>query len=145
MKFQDVVELVEPTVIEQDPETPVLLVTLLSLAIPGLGQAWLGQWSRGMRVFAASATFCFGLGLANVLVAYDAYSVAQRKQAHDITVHTSSKSLWVFTKLWAGFCGVLDALVDSFIGAPGPSIVIVLPLMLVSYLAGGRGFRLTSR
>ena len=141
MKATEAVELLEPHDIAHDPGAPVLLAAGLSLFVPGLGQALLGQYSRGMRLFAASATLCFGLGTANLLVAYDAYSVGQRKQEGDITAHTSSKSLWVFTMLWTGFCHVLDGFIDAVPVGPGPSFVITLPLMLVSYLAGGKGFR----
>ncbi len=141
MKATDAVELLEPHHIAHDPGAPALLAAVLSLFVPGLGQALLGQYSRGMRLFAASATLCFGLGTANLVVAYDAYSVACRKREGDISAHTSSKSLWVFTMLWTGFCHVLDGIIDATPVGPGPSFVITVPLMLLSYLAGGKGFR----
>jgi len=52
----------------------------LSLLVPGAGQIYLGQWTRGVRLFLASAAMCFGLGLCNLVVAMDAGSLARRLQ-----------------------------------------------------------------
>lgn len=141
MPVEDLVALVEPGSMPADPSAPAGLAAVLSLVVPGLGQALLGQWARGMRVFAASATLCFGLGLANLVVAYDAWSVGKRKQVEGIHAHTSSKTLMGFTLFWRGFCHVLDAFIDATPSGPGPGFVIQLPLMLLSHLAGGKGFQ----
>ena len=119
-----------------------MLPAVLSLIVPGLGQAYLGQWARGIRVFGASATLCFGLGIANVLVAYDAYSLAMRRREQDILPRTSSKSLLVFALLWKGVMAALDGVVDVFLGTPSIFMwAVASPLMLASLLGGGKGFR----
>ena len=138
MDAEQAVSWIEGYRIPMNPGRNAVLPGLLSLFVPGLGQAWLGQWSRGMRVFAASATLCFGLGFANLLTAYDAFSLARRNQEGDITARTSSKTLLLFSTLWTGFCMVLDSFIDGM--ARGPGVLIAFPLMFVSYLAGGKGF-----
>ena len=139
MKAETAASLLEAHHIHQNPAAPALLAAGLSLLLPGLGQAYLGQWSRGLRVFAGSATLCFGLGLANVLTAYDAYSLAKRNQTADITSRTSSKTLRVFGAFWMAFCLVIDRMADSL--SSGPGFLLSLPLMLISHLAGGKGFQ----
>lgn len=142
MQAEDVAEILEPSRIEQDPDGSVWMPALLSLLLPGAGQFWLGQWGRGLRLFGGSATFCFGLGIANVLVAYDAYSLALDRREGSISTRKSSTTLGVFTFLWSGFVRMIDGMAASMSRGPGPAVFVALPLMFVSWLAGGRGFSL---
>ena len=55
------------------------LAGTLSLFIPGLGQAYLGQWLKAGLILGLGTLCCWGGGLCNLLFAYDAWAMAERR------------------------------------------------------------------
>ncbi len=63
--------------LEPRPCSP-LLAGLLSLLLPGLGQIYIGQKKKGAVLLAVSLLTCFWMGLANLVAAADAWSLARK-------------------------------------------------------------------
>lgn len=87
-------------VIEHTPDQSVVLPTVASLIVPGLGQALLGQYLKALWVFAFCAPLAMACGLGNLLAAADAHSVASSLRQHAVgRNHTSN---WLFFAVWIG-------------------------------------------
>lgn len=98
--------------IAQRPDQSTLVPALASLVVPGLGQFLIGQRMRGIRLFLGSASVFFGLGVCNVLVAYDAWSMARRLQEGPIGSRHSSWTLIAFGLAWDLFCLVVGKVLE---------------------------------
>ncbi|MEZ4323141.1 MAG: hypothetical protein R3F61_37085 [Myxococcota bacterium] len=128
-------------VLECDPDAPAALAGLLSLVVPGLGQVWIGQWMRGLRLFLGSASVLFGCGLCNLLVAYDAWSLATRLQQEDLATDDSSKTMWAFGVVWALLGFVVRGIGDTLAETGGPGLMLATPWIVYDALVYGRGGR----
>jgi len=95
-------------ILPADPAISPVTAAGLSLLLPGAGQWYLGQRWRGASLFVASAAVCFGLGLCNLLISYDAWSLANRRQTEDITYKQSSKTLLALDAVLALVRGALQ-------------------------------------
>jgi TM2 domain-containing membrane protein YozV len=83
--------------IRKNPDQNLVLPALASLLVPGLGQVMLGQTVRGLLLFVCSALVCFGGGLCNLALAWDAYCLAKDRRTLDITTSCQSdlmKRVW---------------------------------------------------
>lgn len=101
--------------IERRAHTRPWLSALLSLCVPGLGQGWIGQYRRGLRLFAGSAVLLFGCGLCNLFVAADAWRIASKLQHDHVDRDQSTFWLKVPAFLWEGALRLtgFDALRDT--------------------------------
>jgi TM2 domain-containing membrane protein YozV len=83
---------------------------LLSLIFAGLGQAYNGQFGRGLLILAGTLAGVLGFAPAGAAVwlygAYDAYATARRMNEGKIPHHESSiPALLIFAAVWTA--GVL--------------------------------------
>ncbi len=87
--------------IRQDPNQNTLVPAGLSLLVPGLGQIVLGQFWRGVLLFICSALLCFGMGLCNVVLAWDAHCLAKDRRNQDITTSCQSDLMHAISRVYA--------------------------------------------
>lgn len=113
-------------VVPRDPGTSPAIAALLSLLVPGLGQVYLGQWLRGVRLFTAAAAFCFGFGLANIAFAYDAWSLGNLVQQEWIRADQSSKTLFALDLALNVVFGALRLIVRT-IGGLFEGLIMMVP------------------
>jgi len=86
-------------VIDQVEDQGVLLPTVASLIVPGLGQVLLGQYFKALWVFGFCAPLVMFCGLGNVLAAGDAYSIASLLRTQSVGRNHSSN--WLIVPIWA--------------------------------------------
>jgi rubrerythrin len=96
--------------VAQDPTRGSWIAGLLSLAVPGLGQMYIGQHVKGVVLFFGSALLCFGGGLANVVVALDAATLAGVLRRRDLG--RFEMSIWLVMVRWA--MQALRSVIPSF-------------------------------
>ena len=130
-----VASLFEQDLLPRNPACSPILAALLSLIVPGLGQVYIGQWYRGASLFFAALPFCFGLGLANVAYAYDAWSLARRIQEQPIGVDHSSKTLIALDV----FLGALRWL-GRQIASLCEGVILQIPLVNLVYMVLVKGY-----
>ncbi len=83
---------------------------LLSLIFAGLGQAYNGQFARGLLILAGTLAGVLGFAPAGAVVwlygAYDAYATARRMNEGKVPQHESSiAAILIFAAVWTA--GVL--------------------------------------
>lgn len=118
--------------IPADASTSPALAASMSLLVPGLGQVYLGQWWRGGGLFLGSATVCFGLGLCNLAVAYDAWSLAHTLRERPISVAHSSRSLMALTVAWRAARWLFEKVIDRI-----PSVNVLYRMFVKGEKIGG--------
>lgn len=127
-----------------DSSVSRVLAALLSACVPGLGQAYLGQWWRGAELFVTSALMCFGFGFCNLAVAVDAWSLAGLRHEEAIYTHWVSP-VWrrarflylIFRGIW-WIVTLPFTLLAEFLREVPPFNTLVIAYEALKYGKGGR-------